>query len=159
MSISAVAFTKTKSFGQNSWSSTPCCADFQFYNLVLFMLLISGSSQLVYQFTKRAIKLTVVIIGKYHCYQLHTKFFPNILLSRLSPYIDEIIGDHQCGFRHNRSTTDQIRSKSLCRWYINTLILFLDIIHRPVFIYNTKRFGDWILSPSSGGTYSVGPNR
>jgi hypothetical protein len=29
-------------------------------------------------------------------------------LSRLSPYIDEIIGDHQCGFRHNRSTTDQI---------------------------------------------------
>jgi hypothetical protein len=32
----------------------------------------------------------------------------NILLSRLSPYIDEIIGDHQCEFRHNRSTTDQI---------------------------------------------------
>jgi hypothetical protein len=32
----------------------------------------------------------------------------NILLSRLSPYIDEIIGKHQCGFRHNRSTTDQI---------------------------------------------------
>jgi hypothetical protein len=28
----------------------------------------------------------------------------NILLSRLSP----IIGDHQCGFQHNRSTTDQI---------------------------------------------------
>jgi hypothetical protein len=32
----------------------------------------------------------------------------NILLSRLSPYIDEIIRDHQCGFQHNRSTTDQI---------------------------------------------------
>jgi hypothetical protein len=32
----------------------------------------------------------------------------NILLSRLSPYTDEIIGDHQCGFRRNRSTTDQI---------------------------------------------------
>jgi hypothetical protein len=33
-----------------------------------------------------------------------------ILLSveRLSPYIDEIIRDHQCGFRCNRSTTDQI---------------------------------------------------
>jgi hypothetical protein len=28
--------------------------------------------------------------------------------SRLSPYIDEIIGDHQCGFRRNRSATDQI---------------------------------------------------
>jgi hypothetical protein len=33
---------------------------------------------------------------------------PNILLSRLSLYIDEIIGDHQCGFRRNKSTTDQI---------------------------------------------------
>jgi hypothetical protein len=32
----------------------------------------------------------------------------NILLSRLIPYADKIIGDHQCGFRHNRSTTDQI---------------------------------------------------
>jgi hypothetical protein len=32
----------------------------------------------------------------------------NILLSRLGPYIDEIIGDHQCGFWRNRSTTDQI---------------------------------------------------
>jgi hypothetical protein len=31
-----------------------------------------------------------------------------ILLSRLIPYADEIIGDHQCGFRRNRSTTDQI---------------------------------------------------
>jgi hypothetical protein len=31
----------------------------------------------------------------------------NILLSRLSPYIHKIIGDLQCGFRRNRSTTDQ----------------------------------------------------
>jgi hypothetical protein len=36
------------------------------------------------------------------------KTLSNILLSRLVPYIDEIIGDHQCGFRRNRSTTDQI---------------------------------------------------
>jgi sorting nexin-29 len=36
------------------------------------------------------------------------KTLSNILLSRLSPYIDEIIGDHQYGFRRNRSTTDQI---------------------------------------------------
>jgi hypothetical protein len=35
------------------------------------------------------------------------KILSNILLSRLSPYIDEIIGDHQCGFRRNRSTTVQ----------------------------------------------------
>jgi hypothetical protein len=36
------------------------------------------------------------------------KILYNILLSRLSAYTDEIIGDHQCGFRRNRSTTDQI---------------------------------------------------
>jgi hypothetical protein len=32
----------------------------------------------------------------------------NILLSRLIPYANEIFGNHGCGFRHNRSTTDQI---------------------------------------------------
>jgi hypothetical protein len=32
----------------------------------------------------------------------------NILLSRLIPYAEEIIGDHQCGFRRIRSATDHI---------------------------------------------------
>jgi hypothetical protein len=32
----------------------------------------------------------------------------NIILSRLNPYMYEVTGDHQCGFRCNRSTTDQI---------------------------------------------------
>jgi hypothetical protein len=36
------------------------------------------------------------------------KMLSNILLSRLSPYIGEIIGDHQCGFRRNSSNTNQI---------------------------------------------------
>jgi hypothetical protein len=36
------------------------------------------------------------------------KILSNILLSRLIPYADEIIGDHQCGFQCNRSMTDQI---------------------------------------------------
>jgi hypothetical protein len=36
------------------------------------------------------------------------KILSNILLSRLSPYIDEIVGNHQCGFSNNRSTTLQI---------------------------------------------------
>ncbi|KAJ4446159.1 hypothetical protein ANN_12852 [Periplaneta americana] len=36
------------------------------------------------------------------------KMLSNILLRRLTPYVDEIIGDHQCGFRRNRSTIDQI---------------------------------------------------
>jgi len=32
----------------------------------------------------------------------------NILLENLTPYVNEIIGDHQCEFCHNRSTTNQI---------------------------------------------------
>jgi hypothetical protein len=36
------------------------------------------------------------------------KILSNILLARLTPYADEITGEHQCGFQHNRSMTDQI---------------------------------------------------
>ena len=36
------------------------------------------------------------------------KILSKILLSRLTPYAAEIIGDHQCEFRRNRSTTDHI---------------------------------------------------
>jgi hypothetical protein len=36
------------------------------------------------------------------------KILSNIRLARLTPYVSEIIGDHQCGFRRNRSTMDQI---------------------------------------------------
>jgi hypothetical protein len=36
------------------------------------------------------------------------KILSNILLSRLIPYAEEIMGDYQCGFRRNRSTTDHI---------------------------------------------------
>jgi len=36
------------------------------------------------------------------------KILSNILLSRLIPYVKEIIGDHQCGFRRNMSTIDHI---------------------------------------------------
>jgi hypothetical protein len=55
----------------------------------------------------------------------------NILLSRLSPYIDEIIGDYQCGFRRNRSTSDKIfciRQILEKRWEYNVTVhhLFID---------------------------------
>jgi hypothetical protein len=36
------------------------------------------------------------------------KILSNILLSRLIPYAEEIMGDHQGGFRRNKSTTDHI---------------------------------------------------
>ena len=38
------------------------------------------------------------------------KVLSNILLSRLIPYAEEVMGDHQCEFRRNRSTTDHIFS-------------------------------------------------
>jgi ABC-type arginine transport system permease subunit len=103
----------------------------------------------LYDFKRMVIKLTVIIIVGYHCYQIRTKLYPilkyiylyimevyttiirccvdcviiylvydtqqdayhkvckclsNILLPRLSLYVDEIIGDHQYGFRRNRLT-------------------------------------------------------
>jgi hypothetical protein len=59
------------------------------------------------------------------------KILSNILLSRLTPYAEEIIGDHQRGFQHNRSTTDhtfnicQILEK---KWEYNEAVhqLFID---------------------------------
>jgi len=36
------------------------------------------------------------------------KILSNILFSRLIPYSEKVIGDHQCGFRRNKSTTDHI---------------------------------------------------
>jgi hypothetical protein len=35
------------------------------------------------------------------------------ILQKLNPYGDKIIEDHQCGFHHNRSTTDQILSYNI----------------------------------------------
>jgi hypothetical protein len=51
--------------------------------------------------------------SNYRCISLLSttyKILSNILLSRLTPYAEEIIGDHQCEFRCNRSTTDHIFS-------------------------------------------------
>jgi hypothetical protein len=59
----------------------------------------------------------------------------NVLLSRLGKYIDEIIGDHQCGFRRNRSTSDQI----FCNETVHKLFIDLkkayDSVRRDV-LYN-----------------------
>jgi hypothetical protein len=40
--------------------------------------------------------MVVIIIKEYQCYQLYTTFFSNILL-RLSPCVDKIVADNQCG--------------------------------------------------------------
>ena len=53
----------------------------------------------------RVIKQIVVILGHIN-FVNYVRNFIQILLSRLTPHAEEIIGDHQCGFRRNRSTTD-----------------------------------------------------
>jgi sorting nexin-29 len=59
------------------------------------------------------------------------KILSNILLSRLTPYAEEIIGDHQCGFQQNMSTTDHIfciRQILEKKWEYNEVVyqLFID---------------------------------
>jgi hypothetical protein len=66
-----------------------------------------GMSRSFYLFIRRVIKEFVVTIEAYHFCQLYKIVF-NILLSRLTPYAEKIIGDHQCGFQLNRSTNDHI---------------------------------------------------
>jgi hypothetical protein len=59
------------------------------------------------------------------------KILSNILLSKLSMYVDEIIGEHRGGFRRNKSTTDQIfciRQALEKKWEYNETVyqLFID---------------------------------
>jgi hypothetical protein len=61
----------------------------------------------LHEFQRETIELPVVIIEKYHFYQLHTKFYP-ILSSKVEVKLDEIISNRSCGFRPNRSTIEQM---------------------------------------------------
>jgi hypothetical protein len=59
------------------------------------------------------------------------KILSNIFLARLTPYVNEITGNHQCGFRRNRSTMDQIfyiRQILEKKWEYNGTVhqLFID---------------------------------
>jgi len=59
------------------------------------------------------------------------------LPSRLTPYAEEIIGDHQCGYRRNRSTTDhifRIRQIPEKKWE------YKEAVHQP-FIGFKKAYG------------------
>jgi hypothetical protein len=74
------------------------------------------------------------------------KILSNILLARLTPYVSDVLGDHRCGFRRNRSTTDQIfyirqilEKKWEYNWTVNQLFIDFkkayDSIKREV-LYN-----------------------
>jgi hypothetical protein len=61
----------------------------------------------LYLSIRRAIK-QIVIIVEISSFADILQILSNVLLSRLTPYAEEFIGDHQCGLRRNRSTTDHI---------------------------------------------------
>jgi len=80
------------------------------------------------------------------------KILSNILLPRLIPYAKEIIGDHQCGFRRNRSTIDHIfciRQIHEKKWEYNEEVhqLFIDFkkaydsVRREVLYKTVIEFG------------------
>jgi hypothetical protein len=59
------------------------------------------------------------------------KILSHILLSRVTPYTEEIIGDHQCALRRNISTADHkfcIRQMLEKKWEYNEAVhqLFID---------------------------------
>jgi len=82
---------------------------------------------MIEQFALRSINLLILFgirrnclrsggIGKTDCsnyrgipiFQTTYKILSSVLLLKLTPYADEIIGDHHLGFRRGRSTTDRI---------------------------------------------------
>ena len=67
------------------------------------------------------------------------KILFNILLSSLTSYAEEITGDHQCAFRHNRSTTDHIfciRQILQKKWEHN------EAVHQLFFLIDFKKVHD-----------------
>jgi hypothetical protein len=73
------------------------------------------------------------------------KILSNILPARLTLHVNEIIGDHQCGFRRNRSTTDQIfyiRQILEKKWEYNGTVqqLVWRLLNTPSYLMFSVRF-------------------
>ena len=68
------------------------------------------------------------------------KILTNILLSSLTPYAEEIIGDDQCGFQHSRSTTYHMEIV----YVTNKMQLIM------IFIDNNALYVSGVSCPSSG---------
>jgi hypothetical protein len=76
------------------------------------------------------------------------KILPNIPLSRLTPYAEEIIGDHQCGFWCNRLITDQlfyIRQKLEKKWEYEGCLKSIRpwIFPRTVVMLGRRHYAQW----------------
>jgi hypothetical protein len=69
------------------------------------------------------------------------KLLSNVLLARLTLYVNEITGDHHCGFHHNRFTMDKIfyiRQILEKKWEYNGMVLQLFIDFKKAYD-STKR--------------------
>jgi hypothetical protein len=123
--------------------------------LILFGIktncLSSGRSQSLYLFIRKVIKQTSNYAA-YHSLSTTYKVLSNILPSKLTPYAEEIIGDHQCGFSCNRSTIGHIFCVSLThekKWEQNKTVhqLFVDLkkacysVRKEVSYYILIEFG------------------
>jgi hypothetical protein len=53
--------------------------------------------------------------SNYRCLSILSTSSLYSILSRLIPFVDGIIGDHQCAYRCNRSATDHTNNKSTVR--------------------------------------------
>jgi hypothetical protein len=73
------------------------------------------------------IRLIVIIIEESPSLSSPYKILFNILLARLTPYVSEVIGDHQCGFHHNGSTMDQI---FYIRWILERKWEYNGMVHQ-----------------------------
>ena len=69
--------------------------------------LSSGRSRPLYLFIRRIIKQTSNYWGV-SLLSATYRILSSIFLSGSTPYAEEIIGDHQCGFQWNRSATDHV---------------------------------------------------
>ena len=88
------------------------CALRYIHLLILFGIrrncLRSGRSRSLYLFKTSVITTECSNYTAIQYLSSTYKILSNILLSRFTPYAEEITGDPQCGFRSNRSTTDHI---------------------------------------------------
>ena len=88
------------------------CALRYIHLLILFEIrrnsLRSGRSRSLYLFKTSVITTECSNYTAIQYLSPTYKILSNILLSRFTPYAEEITADPQCGFRHNRSTADHI---------------------------------------------------
>jgi sorting nexin-29 len=73
------------------------------------------------------------------------KILAKIVANRLTPYMENTVGDYQCGFRERRSTIDQIFSfrtilEKCYEFSVNLYILFIDFKQAYDSIYRNKLY-------------------